>query len=289
MSPLIGEAVRRFQAETELAEYREHLEELVKQRTGELESANAHLQTEIQERTRAEQAVRSVARELARSNEDLQQFAYVASHDLQEPLRAVAGYVGLLQRRYPEKMDERGQHYIEAAMDGAIRMQQLIEDLLAFSRVQTKGKTFAATDLNAALDRALLNLQVTIHENKAEVSRAPLPTLRVDAPQIAQLFQNLIGNGIKFRSDEDPRIHIGAENRDGQWIFSVGDNGIGMEPQYYDRIFQIFQRLHTRKQYPGTGIGLAICKKIVERHGGKIWVESEPGKGSTFYFTLPEK
>jgi light-regulated signal transduction histidine kinase (bacteriophytochrome) len=289
MSPLIGEAVRRFQAETELANYREHLEELVKQRTSELESANALLQTEIKERTRAEEAVRNVARELARSNQDLEQFAYVASHDLQEPLRAVAGYVGLLQRRYPEKVDARGQHYIESAMDGALRMQRLIEDLLAFSRVQTKGKTFAPANLGAALDRALLNLQVAMQETHAEVTSDPLPTLRVDASQISQLLQNLIGNGIKFHGEETPKIHIGAEQRDGAWTFSVRDNGIGMEPQYYDRIFQIFQRLHTRKQYPGTGIGLAICKKIVERHGGKIWVESQPGHGSTFYFTLPAK
>ena len=247
-------------AEAELARYRDHLEELVKQRTA----------------------------ELARSNEDLEQFAYVASHDLQEPLRAVGGYVKLLQHRFPEKLDAKAREYIAGAADGAERMQRLIADLLAFSRVGTRGVAFAPADLNALLHDALNNLQTSIKEAGAKVTSDPLPSLPVDATQIRQLFQNLIGNAIKFHSDLTPVIHVGARREEDHWLFWVRDNGIGIEPQYAGRIFQIFQRLHSRKHYPGTGIGLAICKKIVERHGGEIRVESEPEQGSTFYFSIPE-
>ncbi len=277
------------EAEAELLRYREDLEVLVKERTQQLENSNEQLHQEIAERKRAETNLRKLTEELARSNRDLEQFAYVASHDLQEPLRAVAGYVGLLQRRYPALPDPKATHYIEGATDGAVRMQRLIEDLLSFSRVQTKGKTFALADLNQALEHALTNLQASIKETEARISAEPLPMLVVDASQVTQLFQNLIGNAIKFHSDAVPEIRVSATREHGHWRFSVQDNGIGIEPQYFQRIFQIFQRLHTRRNYAGTGIGLAICKRIVERHNGSIWVESNPDQGSTFHFTIPDK
>jgi PAS domain S-box-containing protein len=288
MSPLIGEAIHRFQTEAELAKHRNQLEELVGQRTGELEASNLHLQKEIAQRADAEASLRQSAQDLERSNRDLEQFAYVASHDLQEPLRAVGGYVKLLQHRFPDKLDAAAREYITGAAAGAERMQGLITDLLAFSRVGTQGGAFAPADLNALLSNALNNLQVTITESGAKITSDPLPTLPVDGTQIAQLFQNLIGNAIKFRSERAPEIQVGARQEEERWLFWVRDNGIGIEPQYSGRIFQIFQRLHTRKQYPGTGIGLAICKKIVERHGGEIWVESQLAQGSTFYFSIPE-
>ncbi len=287
LAPLIGEAIHRFRAEAELSRYRDHLEELVKQRTSELQAANSQLQTEIGERRRAEETLRQTAEELARSNRDLEQFAYVASHDLQEPLRAVAGYVELLQHRYFEKLDEKALQFIAGASDGAARMQTLVVDLLAFSRVGTQRKRFERTDLNSVLELALSSLRVSLQEAGAKVTADVLPVLDVDATQIAQLLQNLIGNAIKFRSDRPPEIHVSAKKQRGSWLFSVKDNGIGIESQYRERIFLIFQRLHTRLKYPGTGIGLAICKKIVERHGGEIWVDSEPGKGSVFHFTIP--
>ena len=288
MSPLIGEAIHRFQTEAELAKHRNQLEELVGQRTCELEASNLHLQKEIVQRADAEASLRQTAQDLERSNRDLEQFAYVASHDLQEPLRAVGGYVKLLLHRFPDKLDAAAREYITGAAAGAERMQGLITDLLAFSRVGTQGGAFAPADLNALLSNALNNLQVTITESGAKITSDPLPTLPVDGTQIAQLFQNLIGNAIKFRSARAPEIHVGARQEKERWLFWVRDNGIGIDPQYSERIFQIFQRLHTRKQYPGTGIGLAICKKIVERHGGAIWVESQLAQGSTFYFSIPE-
>ncbi len=287
MTPLIGEAILRFRAEAELGRYHDHLEVLVKQRTTELEAANAQLQLEISERLRAEQSVRKTAEELERSNRDLEQFAYVSSHDLQEPLRAVAGYVELLRHRYNDKLDDKAHQYINGASDGAARMQRLIVDLLAFSRVGTQGMKFERVSLKTALDVALANLKASIHEAGAKVTSDPLPVLHVDATQMAQLFQNLVGNAIKFRSKAPCRIHVGAGKQPGHWLISVQDNGIGIDPQYAKRIFMIFQRLHTRLKYPGTGVGLAICKRIVERHGGNIWVESQPGIGSTFHFTVP--
>jgi PAS domain S-box-containing protein len=287
MSPLIGEAVRRFQTEAELTKHRNQLEELVGQRTGELEAANLHLQKEIAQRADVEAALRRSAQDLERSNRDLEQFAYVASHDLQEPLRAVDGYVKLLQRHFPNRLNAEMQEYINGAVDGAERMQRLITDLLAFSRVGTRSVTFALADLNALLSAALDNLQVTITESGTQVTSDPLPSLPVDATQFVLVFQNLIGNAIKFRSQQTPKIHVGARKERERWLFWVQDNGIGIESEYFERIFQIFQRLHSRKHYPGTGIGLAICKKIVERHGGGIWVESQPGQGSTFYISMP--
>jgi PAS domain S-box-containing protein len=251
----------RKRAEVELVRHREHLEELVFQRT----------------------------EDLARSNRDLEQFAYVASHDLQEPLRAVAGFVGLLRQRYQGKLDEKADSYIHSAVDGATRMQTLIGDLLSYSRVGTQGKAMEPTDTRESLNDALANLHESIEESGAVIQVDPLPTVRADATQLTQLYQNLIANAIKFRSDKPPEIHVGARRERDAWLFGVRDNGIGIDPQYAERIFMIFQRLHTRKAYPGTGIGLAICKRIVERHGGSIWVESQPGQGATFHFTLPDK
>jgi light-regulated signal transduction histidine kinase (bacteriophytochrome) len=219
----------------------------------------------------------------------LEQFAYVASHDLQEPLRAVTGYLGLIEQQLGEELDERGRHHVAGAVQGAARMHTLITDLLALSRVGSRGQAFESADLNTVLDQALHGLGVSIQETSATIMRDPLPTLRVDAGQIAQVFQNLIGNALKFRGERPPEIHVSAQRKEGQWVLAVRDNGIGIEPQYFERIFLVFQRLHTRQHYPGTGIGLAICKKIVERHDGTIWVESKPDQGSTFCFTIPDR
>ena len=254
----------------------------------ELAAANAQLRKEISSRRLAEVALVRAAEGLKRSNLDLEQFGYVASHDLQEPLRAVSGYVRLLDLRFPEKMDAKAREYIEGAAEGASRMEQLITDLLTLSRVSTTGQALALANLGAPLNAALQNLQFNIQTAKATVTSDPLPSLPVDESQMVQLFQNLIANALKFRNESPPRIHIGAREEQGRWVIWVRDNGIGISPEYFERIFQVFQRLHTRKKYPGTGIGLAICKKIVERHGGKIWVESQPRQGSTFYFSIPE-
>jgi len=242
---------------------------------------------DISERKRVEQELADKAEELARSNAELELFAYVASHDLQEPLRMVASYTQLLARRYKGKLGDEADEFIGFAVDGATRMQQLIQDLLAYSRLTTKGKALHLTQADIACKAALENLHETIKESKAEVSIGPLPVVIGDATQLTQLFQNLIGNGIKYRNERKPEIHVTAKANGDKWTFSVQDNGIGIEPQYSERIFQMFQRLHTRKEYSGTGIGLAVCRKIVERHGGKIWVESQPGQGSTFLFTIP--
>lgn len=245
---------------------------------------------DITERKHIERALEERARELARSNAELERFAYVASHDLQEPLRMVSSYTQLLARRYSGKLDKDADEFIEYAVDGAARMRALINDLLAYSRVGTRGKEFTPTNTGRIFEAAQANLRLAIEENEAEITNGPLPAVMADGTQLLQLFQNLISNAIKFRKKEEPPvIRIEAEHRAGEWLFSVRDNGIGIQPQYAERIFVVFQRLHRREEYSGTGIGLAVCKRIVERHGGRIWVESEPGKGSTFYFTLPDR
>ncbi len=251
-----------------------------------LRKSHAELEARVEERTA----------ELLRSNQDLEQFAYVASHDLQEPLRMVASYTQLLARRYKGRLDPDADEFIAYAVDGANRMQTLITDLLAYSRVTTRGNLFVPTDCNEVLAQVLVNLRLSIEESQADISSEPLPTVQADAAQLRQLFQNLLANAIKFRGQYAPQVHVAAratvdETQSGPpvpvWEFSVRDNGIGMEQRFADRIFVIFQRLHTRAEYPGTGIGLAITKRIVERHGGRIWVEAEPDKGATFFFTLP--
>jgi PAS domain S-box-containing protein len=243
------------------------------------------------ERKRMEQALAEKACELERSNQELEQFAYVASHDLQEPLRMVSSYTQLLARRYADKLDRDGHEFVQFAVEGAARMQALINDLLAYSRVGSKGKPFGPVDTAEVLRRVLKNLEIAVQESDARITVDPLPTVTGDATQLTQLFQNLVGNAIKFRGSQPPVIRISAASdpKEGGvlWQFVVRDQGLGIESQHFERIFVIFQRLHSREEYPGTGIGLAVCKKIVERHGGQIWVESKPGAGTAFYFTLP--
>jgi signal transduction histidine kinase len=236
----------------------------------------------------ARQDLEHSVKELARSNAELQQFAYVASHDLQEPLRMVSSYTQLLAKRYRGRLDADADDFIGFAVDGAARMQKLIQDLLAYSRVGTRDLERQSVSMDSVLEYATDMLQLVIKDTDAVVTNDSLPSIKVDERQMTQLFQNLISNAIKFRGQKPPRIHVSARRLDGEWLFSVHDNGIGIDPQYADRIFVIFQRLHNRDEYPGTGIGLAICKKIVERHGGRIWMESELGKGSTFFFTVAD-
>lgn len=259
------ETHERQQAEQSLQQLNEALEVRVQERTAELTEVNANL---------------------LHSNRELEQFAYVASHDLQEPLRAVNSYAQLLARKYEGNLDAKADKYLGYIQEGATRMQQLISDLLELSRVGTRGKALTPTPCEPVLRQVLDNLQVAIAENNAIITYGSLPRVMGDETQLIQLFQNLISNAIKFRREEPPQIHVCAMQQKNEWIFSVRDNGIGIEAEYFDRIFLIFQRLHGRSEYPGTGIGLAVCKKIVERHGGRIWVESVPDEGTTFYFSL---
>ena len=250
-----------------------------------LQEANETLERRVAERT---EALRATAEELSRSNQDLEQFAYVASHDLQEPLRMVAGYVELLKERYQGQLDDKADTYIAYAVDGAERMSGLIRALLAYSRVNTRGEEFHPWSPQNALDFALRSLASAVQDSGAAITHDPLPIVRADKTQLGQLFQNLIGNAIKFRCpNQPPQIHISVSREEGHWLFSVRDNGIGFKQEYEDKLFLVFQRLHSRGKYPGTGIGLAICKRIVERHGGRIWAASTPGQGSTFSFTIP--
>ncbi len=244
---------------------------------------------DVTERKAMENEIKQTMEKLKQSNSELEQFAYVASHDLQEPLRMVASYVQLLERRYKGKLDADADEFIGYAVDGANRMRGLIDDLLMYSRVSRLGKPFAPVDVESTLDIVLLNLQALIAENGATVTHDKLPEVVADGGQLVQLFQNLIGNAIKFHGKEPPRVHVSARVEETEYVFSVKDNGIGIASEYSDRLFKIFQRLHTREEYPGSGIGLAVCKRIVERHGGRIWIESEVGKGSTIYFTLSKK
>ena len=256
-----------------------------------LESAEGILVTaavrDITTRKKAEVHLLQKMEELNRSNEELGQFAYIASHDLQEPLRMVASYTQLLSRRYKGKLDANADEFISYAVDGANRMQRLIQDLLAFSRIGTKGQDLLDISSEDALQQALTNLRSAIEESGAQVTHDPLPPVMADETQLIQLFQNLVGNAIKYQTSGAPRVHVSTErNSAKKWIFSVRDNGLGIDPQYFEKIFGMFQRLHKREEFAGTGIGLAICKKIVERHGGTISVESQPGQGSTFRFVL---
>jgi light-regulated signal transduction histidine kinase (bacteriophytochrome) len=231
--------------------------------------------------------LRKVQKELALSNADLQQFANVASHDLQAPLRMITSYLQLLEKRNKEKFDEESMEYIAYAIDGAQSMKLLIKDILDYSRVETQGDEFRPTDMDTVVRTVIKDLARSIEEAGANISYDPQPTIRADHTQMVQLLENLIGNAIKFRSERTPAIHVSALRAGHFWQFSVKDNGIGLDLKYKARIFEMFQRLHTRDEYKGTGIGLAICKRIVERHGGQIWVESELGKGTRFYFTIP--
>jgi PAS domain S-box-containing protein len=239
----------------------------------------------------AERQLEALNENLARSNRELEQFAYVASHDLQEPLRMVSSFTQLLAQRYEDKLDQDAREFIGYAVDGANRMQRLIQDLLLYSRIATRGRPPEPIDAHDALGEAVSNLQVAIQETLALVTNDELPTVQGDHTQIVQLFQNLVGNAIKFhKPGEAPRVHVTAARnakQPGCWIFRIADNGIGIDPRHFERLFVIFQRLHGKREYPGTGIGLALCKRIVERHGGKIWLESEAGVGTTFFFTLP--
>jgi len=260
--------LKQREIEEDLRRHRDHLEELVADRTAELEQ---------------------LAAALARSNEELEQFAYIASHDLREPLRMVTGFLQLLEHRYHDKLDADALRFIGFAVDGARRMEQLIQDLLQYARIGSQHKPFSTVDCNQIVQTVLQHLDVAIRENQAVITiEGVLPSVLGDATQLTQLFQNLIANAIKFRRpDTPPRIQIRATRNPTEWVFSVGDNGIGIDPKHFQRLFALFQKLHTREEYPGTGIGLALCKKIVECHGGRIWVESAPGVGSTFSFSLP--
>ena len=225
--------------------------------------------------------------ELKRSNLELQQFAYVASHDLQEPLRMTISYLSLLQRRYADKLDPKAMEYVINATQGGERMRELIDDLLEYSRVDSKGAPFTAVDMGKVMERTLELLKVPIDESQASIEVGFLPVISADESQMVQVLQNLVGNAIKFNDKGRPRVQITAVPRPSEWVFSVKDDGIGLDMKYADKIFQMFQRLHSKDEYPGSGVGLAIAKKIIERHGGRIWVDSEEGKGATFHFTIP--
>jgi signal transduction histidine kinase len=251
-----------------------------------LKALNATLEQKVAERTAAAEAKSD---ELARSNAELQQFVHVASHDLKEPLRMITSYVQLLQQSCQGKLGPDADEYIHYAVDGAHRIQKLIEDLLSYTRLGAQSKSIQKVDLAEIFQGALSNLKLAVSESGAEVACDPLPVVDADPTHMALLFQNLIGNAVKFHGKDKPKVHVSVRRERDHWVLGVEDNGIGIDPQYFERIFVVFQRLHARHEYPGTGIGLALCKKIIEQHNGRIWVESEVGKGSTFYFTIPVK
>jgi light-regulated signal transduction histidine kinase (bacteriophytochrome) len=263
-------------------------EQLIEQSAA-LQDSNTLLRQEIAERGRIEESLREQSQALARTNAELQQFAYISTHDLREPMRKVRVYSELLEQRYQGQLDDKADKYLQYVVSGATRIQALITDLLAYLEAgnSSDNLSFQATDLNQVLDHVLNDLELLVKENAAVITHDPLPVIQADPVQMNHLLQNLLTNAIKFRRDEPPAVHISAGGQDGQWLFSVTDNGVGIEAQYLERIFVIFQRLQSQEVTPGTGIGLAICKKIVENHNGRIWAESTPGQGSTFYFTLP--
>ncbi len=242
---------------------------------------------DVTERVKAKERIDHLNTELARSNGDLEKFAYIASHDLQEPLRDITNSISFVLKNAPDALDERIHRFLGYAQEGAQRMQSLIDDLLTWSRVQTKAKPFTTFPLVRAVDRALVNLHAAIESTGAEIEIGELPEVDGDEWQITLLVQNLIHNAVKYTADRAPKIHVTAERVEEKWVVSVTDNGIGIDSVYLDRLFTMFQRLHTQQEYPGSGLGLSICKRIVERHGGRIWVESESGQGSTFRFTMP--
>ena len=277
----------RVAAEEALREGREQLEETVGRRTAELADTNEKLREEIAEHKRTEEQLEKALEDLAVSNSELAQFAYVASHDLQEPLRNVTSCIQLLERRFKDQLGPEAGKFIGFAVESTRRMMDLIEGLLNYCRVGNRGKDFKKFDCNAVLEQALQNLRLAILEHAATVTYDSLPIVFGDRIQITQVFQNLIGNAIRFRSEEPPRIHVSAKKRGLDWLISMSDNGIGIPPEGRERIFSMFQRLHTSREYSGTGIGLAIAKRIVERHHGRIWADSGPEGGATFYFTIP--
>ncbi|HEX2961166.1 MAG TPA: MEDS domain-containing protein [Ignavibacteriales bacterium] len=264
----------------------EKREESLLEKNIELQVINQKLNAEIEMRKQTEDLLLKTLRELERSNSELEQFAYVASHDLQEPIRMISVYTRMLERQLEGKLDPRSQQCLFFLSDGSKRMHALVQDLLAYSRLTSAKEPFVPTDMNSVLAEVMLDLQVAITDYNAEIEIGEMPRITADPTQMRQLFQNLIQNAIKFKSDADPFIQICCERNDTEWHFSIKDNGIGISPEYNDRVFVIFQRLHEKEKYPGTGIGLSVCKKIVERHGGRIWIESKEGSGSTFHFTI---
>lgn len=272
----------------EILKQNQRLEQKVEERTIQLLEINELLEMDIQKRQFTEIELAKRAEELANSNAELKQFAYVASHDLKEPLRMISSYLQLLKRRYKDSLDPKALEYIDTTVEGAGRMHNLIDDILDLSRVGTHSFEFQPVSCQEIIEQVISNLEVMITESGVKIQYGPLPQVVADFSQLSRLFQNLMVNAIKFRSKAEPKIWVEAEKIGDCWRFAIRDNGIGIEPTYLERIFMIFQRLHTRSEYPGTGIGLTICKKIVERHGGTIWAESEPGKGSVFYFSLPD-
>jgi light-regulated signal transduction histidine kinase (bacteriophytochrome) len=250
-----------------------------------LQRTRDELEHRVGERTKELAVANQV---LERSNLELKQFAYIASHDLQSPLRSISGFVQLLRLEYEGKLDDQAQDWIRRTVQSIALMQSLIRDLLSYSRVDARSRPFAPTLFVDVVNDAIVLLDSSIQDSRGQVTFGELPTIMGDRSQLVQLLQNLIGNGLKYHSDKRPHIHISVERSGMEWIFSVHDNGIGIDAKHYEQIFEIFKRLHDQSEYPGTGIGLAVCRRVVDRHGGKIWVKSEPGNGSTFYFTIPE-
>jgi light-regulated signal transduction histidine kinase (bacteriophytochrome) len=242
---------------------------------------------DITEIKKTEEELKRISEELARSNAELKDFAYIASHDLKKPLQSIESFANLLARRYKGKLDAKADEFISYIVEGVQRLQILIKDLLEYSQIETKAKNIKPTDCSFIVEEAMSNLKTAMDESNAVVTYNKLPTIMSDPQQIISLFQNLIDNAIKFRSNKAPRVRISADRKGNEWIFSIRDNGIGIDPENFEKIFVMFQRLHGSADFPGTGIGLSICKKIIERHGGRIWVESEPGKGATFFFVIP--